>query len=61
MKANEEIRWDMIGIAGVTAAIVSVIAVKWLLKFIQTNTFTVFGIYRVVLASVLLALFFFVR
>src|SRR5205085_697177 len=41
--------WAMLGLATVVAAVVSFIAVKWLLRFVQTHTFTGFGIYRVVL------------
>ena len=37
-------------IATVVAAIVSFIAVKWLLRYVQTHTFNAFGWYRIALA-----------
>jgi undecaprenyl-diphosphatase len=50
--------WALLGIGFVVAAIVSFIAVKWLLRFIQTHTFVGFGIYRIVFGALLLALAF---
>ncbi len=44
----------MLGFTTVVAAIVSFIAVKWLLKFVQTHTFVGFGIYRIVLGIAIL-------
>ena len=40
--------WAMLGLSTVIAAIVSFIAVKWLLRFVQSHTFIGFGIYRIV-------------
>ncbi len=48
--------WSMVGLGFVVSAIVSFIAVKWLLGYIQTHTFTLFGWYRIVLAIVIGAL-----
>lgn len=42
--------WHMIIISTIVAAIVSFIAVKWLLRYVQTHTFNLFGWYRIVLA-----------
>src|SRR5262249_4691263 len=39
--------WPMLLLGCLVAAVVSFIAVKWLLRYIQTHTFTVFGYYRV--------------
>lgn len=39
-----------------TAAIVSFLAVKWLLGYVQNHTFTLFGWYRIVAAAVLVSL-----
>ena len=36
------------------AAAVSFVAVKWLLRFVETHTFVGFGVYRIVLAVGLL-------
>jgi undecaprenyl-diphosphatase len=44
--------WNMVLLGFLVAAVVSFIAVKWLLRYIQTHTFTVFGWYRIVLAGV---------
>jgi undecaprenyl-diphosphatase len=42
--------WAMLLLATGVAAVVSFIAVKWLLRYVQTHTFNVFGFYRIVLA-----------
>lgn len=48
--------WGMLGLAAVVAAIVSFIAVKWLLRYVQSHTFISFGIYRIVFGIALLLL-----
>ncbi len=50
--------WSMILLATFVAAIVSFIAVKWLLRFVQSHTFTGFGWYRIALGA---AVLFFLR
>jgi undecaprenyl-diphosphatase len=47
--------WQMVILASVVAAVVSFIAVKWLLRYVQTHTFVLFGWYRVVIGGGLLA------
>ncbi|MEW6742246.1 MAG: undecaprenyl-diphosphate phosphatase [Planctomycetota bacterium] len=47
--------WLLVVLGFVVSAAVSFIVVKWLLRYVQTHTFTVFGWYRIVLALVLLA------
>jgi undecaprenyl-diphosphatase len=47
--------WTALGVAFVVSAIVAFIAVKWLLRYIQTHRFTVFAWYRIVLGAALLA------
>jgi undecaprenyl-diphosphatase len=42
--------WGLVLLATAIASVVSFIAVKWLLRYIQTHTFNVFGWYRVALA-----------
>jgi undecaprenyl-diphosphatase len=49
--------WSMVALGTVVAAIVSFIAVKWLLRYVQTHTFTLFGWYRIVLGLLILVLF----
>ena len=46
--------WAMLGLAAVVAAVVSFIAVKWLLRFVQSHTFIGFGIYRIAVGVLLL-------
>ena len=48
--------WGMVLLATAIAAVVSFIAVKWLLRYIQTHTFNVFGWYRIALAIVIFLL-----
>jgi len=48
--------WSMVLLGAVVAAAVSFVAVKWLLRYVQTHTFTVFGWYRIALAAVIVAL-----
>jgi undecaprenyl-diphosphatase len=52
--ANED--WTALGIAFVVSTIVAFVAVKWLLSYIQSNRFTVFAIYRIILGAVLLGM-----
>src|SRR6185369_15021319 len=42
--------WGMVCLGTIVAAIVSFVAVKWLLRYVQRHTFTVFGWYRIGLA-----------
>ncbi len=48
--------WAMLGLGALVAAIVSFVAVKWLLRYVQTHTFVGFGVYRLVLGGILLLL-----
>lgn len=48
--------WGMVALAFVVAAIVSFISVKWLLWYVQTHTFILFGWYRIALALVIAAM-----
>lgn len=47
--------WTELGIGFVVSAVVAFIAVKWLLRYLQTHSFTVFGWYRIALGLALLA------
>jgi undecaprenyl-diphosphatase len=42
--------WGLLLLATAISAVVSFIAVKWLLRYIQTHTFSLFGWYRIALA-----------
>ena len=48
--------WAMLLLAAVVAAVVSFIAVKWLLRYVRSHTFNAFGWYRIGLAAVILLL-----
>lgn len=54
LKAGVQEDWMVLGLGTVVAAIVSFIAVRWLLRYIQSHTFVGFGIYRIALGLVLL-------
>ena len=52
--------WGMLLLGSVVAALVSFLAVKWLLRYVQTHTFIAFGWYRIglaILIAVLLVVF----
>ena len=49
-------QWDMVLLGFIASAGVSFVAVRWLLRYIQTHTFVVFGWYRIVLAAALFLL-----
>ncbi len=48
--------WSVLILATIVAAIVSFIAVKWLLRFVQSHTFVGFGWYRIALGILILIL-----
>jgi undecaprenyl-diphosphatase len=48
--------WPMVALGCVVAAVISFVAVKWLLRFVQTHTFVSFGWYRIVFGLVVLLL-----
>ena len=47
-------QWGPLFVAAIVAAVSSLFAVKWLLAYVRTNTFTGFGWYRIGLAAVLI-------
>ncbi len=47
--------WAALGVAFAASAITAFVAVKWLLRYIQSNRFTAFAIYRFALGAALLA------
>lgn len=54
LKAGAHEDWLLLGLGTVVAAVVSFIAVRWLLRYIQSHTFVGFGIYRIALGLFLL-------
>jgi undecaprenyl-diphosphatase len=51
--ANED--WNALAIGFIVSGVVAFIAVKWLLRYIQTHRFTVFAWYRILFGIALLA------
>lgn len=47
--------WSQILLGTLVAAVTAFIVVKWLLRYVQSHTFVVFGWYRIVLGGVILA------
>jgi len=45
--------WPMVVLGTAVAAVVSFIAVRWLLRYVQSHTFTAFGYYRIALAGII--------
>jgi undecaprenyl-diphosphatase len=50
--------WGLVMLGFIISAVVSFIAVRWLLRFIQTHTFIVFGWYRIALGAGIFCLLF---
>ena len=48
--------WSLLLLATAIAAVVSFVAVKWLLRYVQSHTFTAFGWYRIALAALIFLL-----
>jgi len=48
--------WSMVILGMVISAIVSFIAVKWLLRYVQSHTFNLFGYYRIIVGLLVLLL-----
>lgn len=48
--------WGLLILATVAAALVSFVAVKWLLRYVQGHTFAAFGWYRIAAGTLVLAL-----
>ncbi|MBS0581404.1 MAG: undecaprenyl-diphosphate phosphatase [Proteobacteria bacterium] len=47
--------WHAVAVGFVVSGVVAFIAVKWLLRYVQTHRFTLFAWYRIALGAVLLA------
>lgn len=54
--AGEHVNWGLLALGTVVAAITAFASVKWLLRFIQTHTFNLFGWYRIILGGLILLL-----
>lgn len=51
------VEWMVFGIGLVTAFIVSIVAIKFLVGYVKKNDFTAFGVYRIVVGVVVLGYF----
>lgn len=49
------IDWGLVALGALVSAITAFLAVRWLIRFVQTHTFNAFGIYRVILGVAILA------
>lgn len=54
LKKGETIDWAMVSLGVVVSAVTAFVAVKWLLRFVQSHTFVGFGWYRIVLGVLIL-------
>ncbi len=54
--AGEHVNWAMIALGTIVAAVTAFAVVKWLLRYVQNHTFSVFGWYRIALGVVILLL-----
>jgi undecaprenyl-diphosphatase len=48
--------WSMVLLGAIVAAVTAFVAVKWLLRYVQSHTFVAFGWYRIALAIAILLL-----
>ena len=48
--------WPMVAFGFLVSAVISFIVVRWLLRYVQTHTFTAFGLYRIAVAGLIFGL-----
>ena len=56
-KQGVGIDWTLVLVGSATAAITAFLAVRWLLRYVQSHTFKAFGWYRIALGIVILIIF----
>jgi len=54
LKTGADEDWGLLLLGSLVAAAVSFLAVRWLLRYVQSHTFVSFGIYRIILGVLLL-------
>jgi undecaprenyl-diphosphatase len=54
--SGEQVNWMLIALGSAVAAITAFATVKWLLRYVQTHTFTAFGWYRIAVAIAIFVL-----
>ncbi len=55
--AYTQTEWLIFGVGIVTAFVVSILAIKFLIGYIKRNDFTAFGVYRIILGVIVIAYF----
>src|SRR5262249_8826931 len=50
--------FEILGIGFITAFLVALVAIGWLLRFVRTHTFIAFGVYRILAAAVFALIFY---
>jgi undecaprenyl-diphosphatase len=48
------VNWGLLALGTAIAAVTAFASVKWLLRYVQTHTFNVFGWYRIILGAIIL-------
>ena len=56
-KRRVTVDWSLVLIGALAAAITAFVAVRWLLRYVQSHTFKAFGWYRIALGVVILIIF----
>ena len=51
--------WGVLGLGTLVSFVVSVLAIRFLMSYIRKNDFKVFGVYRIVLGLIILAVMLF--
>jgi undecaprenyl-diphosphatase len=54
--AGAPVNWQMVLLGTVVSAVVAFIVVKWILRWVQTHTFVIFGWYRIALGLLMVVL-----
>jgi undecaprenyl-diphosphatase UppP len=56
-REGQTVDWGLVLIGAITAAITAFLAVRWLLRYVQSHTFKPFGWYRILLGIAILIIF----
>lgn len=50
-------QWELLLFGALISAIVAIISIKWLVRFVQSNSFVIFGVYRLIIGVIFLIIF----
>ena len=53
---EEVLHWDMLALGTIVSAVTAFLAIRWLLRYVQSHSFEGFGWYRIVLGAIVLVL-----